>query len=673
VRIEKIQSPDHKSFQWRAVFKPRLVLPLVALVTLIAELALVERKFTIFGGGFLQSQQLDQPAEIAAFALGLLASHLLLLGGIYVLLKRLHGRASDTPLFYLNFLFFVPALAMSLLVAKFQVLSYFSDAIGFQVIRNLGGGSLLDPFLYVLDEASLLLLGIAGAVGIYIVALRLFGLSGKKAPQLSPDWHLSGRGMLAALALLPFLMLGTSRVGDAGYALAKFNSYVGFSGLFGLASDFDRDGYSFFSQPIDSHPFDSSRYPLALDVPGNGIDEDGFGGDFSFSGRMAPLPPPVFPADKRHVVLIVLESVRGDAMEKVIDGRRITPNLAALAAQGTAVPEAYSHVGFTTASLKSLFTGKLDPLDDRQSLFRDFEANGYRVGVLSGQSESFGDIAQTVGMKRYSDLFIDAEGLKEERSSTFAVPASLLVDGQVLLREFDRNLARPDGWKQPNFLYLNFQSAHFPYHSDGMKAFLPGPPIPRGKISLKNKEWVERTYWNSVAYSDWLVGQVVERLKKLGVYENSLVVVTADHGESLFDDGFLGHGHMINRQQTHIPLVINRPSLNPVQPLGLNGIRSLLLKAAGAELGSEGESTGGAPVFQFIGSIDRPISIGFVERGGRWTTLNLTTREVWSTETGKKMRYDTLPSGSSLERRVERLIRTWETERWLRHIEFKGR
>jgi hypothetical protein len=673
VRIEKIQFPPQGTSKGRPVFVHRLVLPAVALATLVVELALVERKFGVFGGGFLQSQQLDQPAEIAAFVLGLLASHLLLLCGLYALLKRLHGRSGDTPLFYVNFFFFVPALAIAALVAKFQVLSYFSDAIGLQVIRNLGGGSLLDPFLYILEEAGLLLLALSTALVIYVFAIRLLGLGGRNSKRLPPGWQPSWRQMLAALALIPFLMLGASRVGDAGYALGKFNSYVALSALFGLASDFDRDGYSFFSKPIDSHPFDSARYPLALDVPGNGIDEDGFGGDFVFSGRPAPLPAPVFPADKRHVVLIVLESVRADAMTKVIDGRRIAPNLAALAAEGTAITEAYSHVGFTTASLISLFTGKLDPLDDRQSLFRDFKANGYRVGVLSGQSESFGDIAQTVGMKRYSDLFIDAEQLKDERSSTFAVPASLLVDGQVLLREFDRNLARPDGWKQPSFLYLNFQSAHFPYHGKGTKTFLPGPPIPRSEISLKNKEWVERTYWNSVAYSDWLVGQVIERLKKLGVYESSLIVVTSDHGESLFDDGFLGHGHMLNAQQTHIPLVLNQPGMDPVQPLGLDDIRSLLLDAAGAKLGDGNAGKSSEPVFQFIGIIDRPVSIGFVEQGGRWTTLNLGTREVGSTDRAGKTSYDALPPSSPLRQRVDRLIRTWETERWIRHLERKGR
>ncbi len=86
-------------------------------------------------------------------------------------------------------------------------------------------------------------------------------------------------------------------------------------------------------------------------------------------------------------------------------------------------------------------------------------------------------------------------------------------------------------------------------------------PISRSNISKDNEIHLRETYWNAIHYADWLVGQVIERLKKLGVYNNTVVLVTADHGESLFDDDFLGHGHFINQQQTHIPLIVNIPNI----------------------------------------------------------------------------------------------------------------
>src|SRR3546814_9247126 len=93
-----------------------------------------------------------------------------------------------------------------------------------------------------------------------------------------------------------------------------------------------------------------------------------------------------------------------------------------------------------------------------------------------------------------------------------------------------------------------------------MPQLIDGKPIPRGSIDAGHKEWVERTYWNAVAYDDRLIGELIARLKGMGVYDDSLIVILSDHGESLFDDGFLGHGHMINAQQTHIPLILDRKS-----------------------------------------------------------------------------------------------------------------
>src|SRR3546814_14648027 len=100
---------------------------------------------------------------------------------------------------------------------------------------------------------------------------------------------------------------------------------------------------------------------------------------------------------------------------------------------------------------------------------------------------------------------------------------------------------------------MNLQASHFPYHHRGMPQLIDGKPIPRGSIDAGHKEWVERTYWNAVAYDDRLIGELIARLKGMGVYDDSLTVILSDHGESLLDDGFLGHDHMINAQPNQHP------------------------------------------------------------------------------------------------------------------------
>jgi hypothetical protein len=649
----------------------RMSLPAVVLATLLFELAMAERKYGLFGGGFGQSRALDTPLEIGAFLAALLACHSLLFFLLYRLIRRLHGRRADSLLVPFNFACFAGLGAIGAVVAKYQALSYFSDAMSFQIVRNLGGGSLADALLFSLSEAGLILIGAGGFVLVYIGLLLLLRRRWQDLAPLPDHPRLNGRALAAALIAVPLLLFAANRAGDARSALARFNSVVAIGTVGHYLTDWDRDGWSYYSFPIDRQPFDGSRHPYALDVPGNGIDEDGFAGDLVIGGAgpaEAPAPSPaIIDGRKRHVVLIVLESTRADAIGRRIDGRAVAPTLESLARRGTAASEAYSHVGFTTQSLQSLFTGRLSPADDRQSLVRDFLANGYEVGIFSGQSEDFGGIAEVTGMRRGA-IFVDANTLREERAFSFAAEGSLHVDGRILLREFDRRLGRPQAWTRPHFLYFNFQSAHFPYAFPGMDQTIAGEPIPRSEINEANRDWVARTYWNAIAYNDRLIAALLDRLERLGVLDDTLIVVTADHGESLFDDGFLGHGHALNGQQTRIPFILSEPGMALPATVGLADMRALILRAAGAT-GVPAPASAG--VFQYLGELDRPGMIGRVTRGGDWIRFDLFEEAVWTSRSGRWTPYRALDGAEKDE--ADALIDAWARERWLRHREAASR
>ncbi|HEX9965364.1 MAG TPA: sulfatase-like hydrolase/transferase [Allosphingosinicella sp.] len=641
-------------------FKPWWALALAFLVTLGLELALVERKHSIFGGGFGQSKVIGEAGEWALFLPGLLVAHAALILAFYLALRALHGKRAGGALFLLNFLFVAVGIVSALLVAKFQALAYFSDAMGFELVRNLGGGSLFTAALYVLDEATLLGIAAAAAAAAYYAGYRL-------VRRFAPEWRLGEdrlrwRHLLALLALAVPLALAAGWKPDVRYGLARFNAFAAVNTGLQALTDFDRDGYSWFSAQSDPAPFDPERHPLALDVPGNGVDEDGFGGDFRLAGATDAPPGLRLPAQPKHLVVIVLESVRGDSIGKAYGGRAVTPHLTALARQGRWVSEAYSHVGFTTQSGISIFAGALAPRPGGPSLFRDLKSAGYRIGVISAAPEDFGGISETVGMRASADFYVDAERLKAERAHESASLGSLALDGRIVLRELDRHFRTAADWARPTFLYLNLQEAHFPYSHPDMPRFLPGRLAKRGEIKAANREMVERTYWNSVAYSDWLVGQVVGRLKAQGVYERTLIMITGDHGEALFEEGFLGHGHVIDRAQTQVPFILSDPAVRVAGPIGLADYRGIVLRALS---GGGGEPASRGPVFQYIGSLDRPAAVGIVEAGGVWTTLNLETEELWFSDTGRRARYRALAAGSPDKARADRLVNEWARQRWL--------
>ncbi len=132
------------------------------------------------------------------------------------------------------------------------------------------------------------------------------------------------------------------------------------------------------------------------------------------------------------------------------------------------------------------------------------------------------------------------------------------------------------------------------------------------------------------------------------MWEETLLLVTADHGESLFDDDFLGHGHVINRQQTQVPLVLSRPGVAIGQPVGLADYRSLVLRALGARVP---ERVG--PVFQYVGRARRSGGDRPGRQGGVSTTFELETEEVRFGETGRRARYSDLEPGSADKARAD--------------------
>ncbi|TMM48092.1 sulfatase-like hydrolase/transferase [Qipengyuania marisflavi] len=629
----------------------------MAAVTAI-ELALADRKYGIFTGGFGQSRAVDSAADLAWFFSGYFVAQALIGLAGWWLATRL---ARSRPAWAVCFLFALinGALFLAILAAQYQLASFFSDAVGFALLKQLGGGSLADALLFGLSEIGMALLALAvlalAAFVLWRAARRVFPAD---MPAARPS---RGRWLVIAAALFAGLSWTANRSGtDAPFGLARMLGWSAANGALNTLSDVDRDGYGLFAVQHDAAPLDDTRHPLALDIPGNGVDEDGYGGDLVLVPLSSPQGPQRLAGTRTNLIIVVLESTRGDVLGKRIGGKVVAPNLEALAQTGDVARPVYSHVGFTTESLKSLFSGQLAPRRGDASLFTDLDASGYRIGVFSGQPEDFGDIAATVAMRSAADVFVDAEALREKRAFEFAAKGSLLVDESHLLSAFDAALGGI-AWEQPHFLYFNFQSAHFPYFHEGVAPRLVAEPLDRAEISAERAQEVAATYWNAVAHADATLGTLIARLKAQGVWDNTLLLVTGDHGEDLFEGGFLGHGHIINTRQFATLLVANRPGVLPDGPIGLSDIRAIALAA----LRGKTPEVPTVPPFLHIGSLDAPTAIGLSGPNGALTSLRLDTGLACFVEANRCAPYEDLTGKD--RQRADVAIARWGSERWREH------
>ena len=93
------------------------------------------------------------------------------------------------------------------------------------------------------------------------------------------------------------------------------------------------------------------------------------------------------------------------------------------------------------------------------------------------------------------------------------------------------------------FLWMHLYDPHYPYH----------PPAPYAA------EYKDRPYDGEIAFADSQVGRLIQFLKSKGLYENTMIVLSGDHGESLGEHGEKTHGFFIYNATLHVPFIIHLP------------------------------------------------------------------------------------------------------------------
>jgi arylsulfatase A-like enzyme/Flp pilus assembly protein TadD len=270
----------------------------------------------------------------------------------------------------------------------------------------------------------------------------------------------------------------------------------------------------------------------------------------ALAGACARAPEP--PRKARHLVVVTVDTLRADRLGCYGSTTVATPRLDRLAREGAMAPDASAHVPLNRPSHVSLFTGLLPAahgIRDNVSpaleasvptLADTLHAAGFRTGgfvssiVLSRQS----------GLHRGFDVYSDAfdAGADDAR---FLNTIQKRGDGPTAEAIAWLEKQAPSGSRL--FAWLHLYDPHDPYE----------PPEPFAS------RYAGRPYDGEVAYADELVGRLDDALARLGLREDTLLVVTSDHGEGLGEHGEEVHGYFVYETTLRVPLLLRGPGVAP--------------------------------------------------------------------------------------------------------------
>src|SRR5713226_8878174 len=247
-----------------------------------------------------------------------------------------------------------------------------------------------------------------------------------------------------------------------------------------------------------------------------------------------------------NVVVITIDTLRPDHLGCYGYKQIRTPNIDALAADGIRFERAYTSVPVTLPSHTVIFTGtypiysgmhdfaanKLNPM--QPTLASVLKEHGYTTGAVVASAVLDSRFGLNRGFDFYYDRF-DFSRLQESNIDEMERPGNVVAD--VTLDWLSKN------YQKKFFLWMHLYDPHYPDR----------PPAPY------SEEYASHPYDGEIAFADAQVGRLLRFLKEKGLYQNTLVVLSGDHGESLGEHGEKTHGFFIYNATLHVPVIFHLP------------------------------------------------------------------------------------------------------------------
>jgi len=279
---------------------------------------------------------------------------------------------------------------------------------------------------------------------------------------------------------------------------------------------------------------------------------------------------------KSNVVLITLDTTRRDHLSCYGYELKTTPNLEALGAEGIIFENCLAMTSWTLPSHASLFTGlyptthgahynenaklSLNTALHDSPISKEYRANGLSpdavtlAETLRGSGYATGGVGGGPWLKRIFGMGQGFDFYDCDVESDAGRPADTVT-----------NLAIPflrDNAERPFFLFLNYFDPHFPYSPPGkFKHAFSEPGLARAAKSDNRlaRRYRITQYDGEIHYVDHYLGILFKELERLGLWDDTWIIVTGDHGEHIFEKGLSGHGFALFEGTLQVPLIIKPP------------------------------------------------------------------------------------------------------------------
>jgi arylsulfatase A-like enzyme/Tfp pilus assembly protein PilF len=251
----------------------------------------------------------------------------------------------------------------------------------------------------------------------------------------------------------------------------------------------------------------------------------------------------------RNVLLISIDTCRADHLSCYGYSRNTTPNIDAIAKDGILFENTTSPVPLTCPAHSSMLTGTIPPrhgvhdntdykLDDSfETLAEVLQQQGLATGAVISAFVLDSRYGLDQGFTVYEDNFAgnpNEPGISEKKGDE---TTNLAISQLEQYRD------------EKFFLFLHYYDPHYAWD----------PPEPF------KSAYANDPYAGEIAFVDHCIGKVIDKLKSLGLYDSTLIIITSDHGEGLKEHGELTHGYYIYQSTIKVPLIIKMPG----GPIGL--------------------------------------------------------------------------------------------------------